>query len=47
MVGGVDLLHFDLRVYVAVIHKVHIGSFDLEDKEMRCKVTSGNINVSN
>lgn len=29
MGGGVDLLHFDLCVHVAVIHKVHISSFDL------------------
>lgn len=33
MAGGVDLLHFDLCVHIAVIHKVHISSFHLGDKE--------------
>ncbi len=33
MVGRVDLLHFYLSVHIAVIHKVHIGSFHLGIKK--------------
>lgn len=31
MVGGVDLLHFYFCVHVAMIDKVHISSFHLQD----------------
>lgn len=33
VVGGVNLLHFNLCVHVAVIHKVYVGGFHLEVKE--------------
>lgn len=37
MVGGVDLLHFNLCVHIAVIHKVYISSFYLGNKEIRSR----------
>lgn len=34
MIGGIDLLHLHLCVHVTVVHKVHIRSFYLRDKEI-------------